>query len=85
MVKIDFYSPMGGHGPSATISQNTPLSNLWQWRWWLRDDDEYDDDDDDDDDEPLTFPVFNKTHLFDKIWTAALRLFGDCMKGALPV
>ena len=36
----------------------------------------------------LTFPVFKKllkTHLFVTIWTAALRLCGDCMKGALQV
>ena len=36
----------------------------------------------------LTFPVFKKklkTHLFDTIWTAALRLCGDCMKGAIQV
>ena len=36
----------------------------------------------------LTFPVFKKllkTHLSDTIWTAALRLCGDCMKGALQV
>ena len=36
----------------------------------------------------LTLPVFKKllkTHLFVTIWTAALRLCGDCMKGALQV
>ena len=36
----------------------------------------------------LTFPVFKKllkTHLFNTIWTAALRFYGDCMKGAVQV
>ena len=36
----------------------------------------------------LTFPVFKKllkTHLFDTIWLAALRLCGDCLKGAIQV
>ena len=36
----------------------------------------------------FTFPVFKKllkTHLFDTIWTAALRLCGNCIKGALQV